>query len=183
MDTTILKTLLDRVPPVIRAQLDAKAPHSATSRVWAIVGGACRDTLLGVEPRDLDIIVWLRPEELEEAFPMHPIQNADREEGDRERDAEGDYTHVTVKAAGVDIWSRWEMPGPWPKMWNFDYTVNCIAVYSDGTVVCHPTAMEDLEARRLVPERGGLYTPGREAHMLAKGFTLCIPAADTVSLW
>ena len=125
-----------------------------------------------MEPRDLDIIVWLRPEELEEAFPGHPTQNAELQEGDRVRDAEGDYQHVTVKATGVDIWSRWEMPSGWPKIWNFDYTVNCIAVYNDGTVVHHPTALEDLEARRLVPERGGLYTPGRVDHMIAKGFTL-----------
>ena len=117
--------------------------------VWA-VGGAVRDTLLGRDPRDLDLVVEGDAAAVARLLEDTPLVH------DRFGTATVNAT-INVAAARRE---RYERPGALPEvelgapiaedLARRDFTVNAIAVrLADGKLEAFPGGLEDLSARRL----------------------------------
>jgi len=117
--------------------------------VW-VVGGAVRDTLLGMDPRDLDLVVEGDAAEAARRLGEEPLVH----ERFGTATANG---QVNVAAARRE---RYERPGALPDvelgapidedLARRDFSVNAIAVrLADGELRSVPGGLEDLAARRL----------------------------------
>jgi tRNA nucleotidyltransferase (CCA-adding enzyme) len=176
--------LLDRLRdlPAVAPLLDALADIPG---VW-VVGGAVRDTLLGREPRDLDLVV-----EGDAAAAARRL-GADTVEYDRfgTATAAGD---VNVAAARRE---RYERPGALPEvelgvplredLARRDFSVNAIAVrLADGAMEAVPGALEDLAAHRLraLHERSFLDDPTRLLRLVRYGARLRFPIEEATRVW
>jgi tRNA nucleotidyltransferase (CCA-adding enzyme) len=117
--------------------------------VW-VVGGAVRDTLLGIDPRDLDLVVEGDAAEAARRLGEEPLIH--------ERFGTATTNgHVNIAAARRERYAR---PGALPEvelgapleedLARRDFTVNAIAVrLADGELRAVPGGLEDLAARRL----------------------------------
>jgi tRNA nucleotidyltransferase (CCA-adding enzyme) len=118
-----------------------------------VVGGAVRDLLLGREPRELDFVV-----------EGDAVAVARRVGGRVIAHERFGTATVSVSGATFDLTSarreRYERPGALPEvelgaslredLARRDFTVNAIAMHlTDGELISHPGALEDLDARRL----------------------------------
>jgi tRNA nucleotidyltransferase (CCA-adding enzyme) len=153
--------------------------------VW-VVGGAVRDTLLGREPRDLDLVV------------EGDAAAAARRLGE---DAVVHDRFGTATAAGeVNIAAsrreRYERPGALPEvelgvplredLARRDFTVNTLAVrLADGELEAVPGALDDLAGRRLraLHERSFLDDPTRLLRLVRYGARLRFPIEQETRLW
>jgi tRNA nucleotidyltransferase (CCA-adding enzyme) len=117
--------------------------------VW-VVGGAVRDTLLGLDPRDLDLVVEGDAAEAARRLGDEPLIH--------ERFGTATTNgHVNIAAARRERYAR---PGALPDvelgapldedLARRDFSVNAIAVrLADGELRAVPGGLEDLSARRL----------------------------------
>jgi tRNA nucleotidyltransferase (CCA-adding enzyme) len=153
--------------------------------VW-IVGGAVRDTLLGREPRDLDLVVE------GDAAAATARLGADAVVHERFGTATA-AGEVNVAAARRE---RYERPGALPDvelgvplaedLARRDFSVNAIAVrLSDGRLEAVPGALEDLAARRLraLHERSFLDDPTRLLRLVRYGARLRFQIEQQTRLW
>jgi tRNA nucleotidyltransferase (CCA-adding enzyme) len=124
-----------------------------------LVGGAVRDILLGATPRELDVIVWGRVEDL-----AHEL--VDRLEGELTLHERFGTAVVRSEIANIDLammrLESYSSPGALPDvsvgtpeqdLGRRDFTVNAIALglageYA-GRIRAAPGALDDLGARRL----------------------------------
>ena len=161
-DLSELSGLIAKVDLQVRAKLDSLG-------TWAIVGGACRDTLLGVPFKDLDIVVWASMEDFIEVFKDVDSSPYLFSKSDK-------YADLTCKFSKAVEYQIWVASPSFkvPNQWNFDYTINCFGVYHTSEVFCHPEALAHLERRELHSAGGCLFSLQREAYMINKGFKLCL---------
>jgi tRNA nucleotidyltransferase (CCA-adding enzyme) len=153
--------------------------------VW-IVGGAVRDTLLGCEPRDLDLVVE------GDAAAAAARLGADAVVHERfgTATAAGD---VNVAAARRE---RYERPGALPEvelgaalaedLARRDFSVNAIAVrLADGRLEAVPGGLDDLAARRLraLHDRSFLDDPTRLLRLVRYGARLRFQIEEDTRTW
>ena len=153
--------------------------------VW-VVGGAVRDTLIGREPRDLDLVVegdaaaaarWLGDGAVvHERFGTASATGA-----------------VNVAAARRETYAH---PGALPDvelgasieedLARRDFSVNAIAVrLADGELAAVPGALEDLSERRLraLHERSFLDDPTRLLRLIRYWSRLRFPLEEATRVW
>ena len=136
---------------------------AAVPGVW-VVGGAVRDTLLGRDPRDLDLVVEGDAAEAARRLGEDPLVH----ERFGTATASGE---VNLAASRRE---RYAHPGALPEvelgapiaedLARRDFSVNAIAVrIADGALEAHPGALEDLAAGRLraLHERSFIDDPTR----------------------
>lgn len=165
MTADALPLLLNRVPASVRARLDS------LEEPWAITGGTVRDTLLGLAPKDLDIITMADVCSLYPSFRDVPGVVFKSAPTWQAGIPSPDASAVLVKLPGIDIWSTQEYDTP--RIPDHDFTLNSIHVWSDGQLTHHPYAFADLFTRRLRPtgrEKRPRNMLRRYQHMIAKGF-------------
>lgn len=125
---------LDRaLPPAARAILERLA---AQGHEVGIVGGAVRDLLLGIPPKDWDMVTSARPDEILAAFPEGRVIGAARETGTVLIPREGAPYEVTpYRGDGLlgDLSRR-------------DFTVNAMALGIDGQLFDPLGGRADLAA-------------------------------------
>lgn len=130
--------------PLAGAQLDDLEIH--------VVGGAVRDTLLGITPKDMDyVVIGARPETLIERgcqpvgqdFPvfLHPISHVELALARTERKTAQGHTGFQVHA---DPTVTLEMD-----LKRRDFTINAMAVSREGTLTDPFGGQTDLDARLL----------------------------------
>jgi hypothetical protein len=158
-----------------------------TGSPYAICGGAVRDHIRGIAPKDYDIMSLASTRELLDRvkrrrstarikapynmggmgktdFPIH--QWVSRE----------DVEQVVIHDVPLDLWSAREYGWTEPKIGAidvFDYTCNAIAVWNNGHVSATDEVIDHIvngKMRMLDPKRA--CRPHRLAHMQAKGFEL-----------
>lgn len=128
------------------ALLSVRAPRAA------VVGGFVRDTLLGLEPREIDVVVEGSAEELARAIggrvTIHPAFGTARAEHDGWAiDIAGARTERYPAAGALPVVAPASIEEDLARR---DFTVNAIAVpLADGEPLAAPSALEDLAARRL----------------------------------
>ena len=153
--------------------------------VW-IVGGAVRDTLLGRDPRDLDLVV------------EGDAATAARRLGDEAvvHDRFGTATAVGEVNIAATRRERYERPGALPDvelgvplredLERRDFSVNTLAVrLSDGEPAAVPGALEDLAGRRLraLHQRSFLDDPTRLLRLVRYGARLRFQIEQETRLW
>ncbi|MEO8688409.1 MAG: hypothetical protein ABI611_09345 [Solirubrobacteraceae bacterium] len=176
--------LLDRLralpgaPPLFEALADSPG-------VW-VVGGAVRDTLLGREPRDLDLVVEgdaaAAARRLGEEAVVH--------------DRFGTATAVGEVNIAASRRERYERPGALPDvelgvplredLARRDFSVNTLAVrLADGELESVPGALEDLAGRRLraLHARSFLDDPTRLLRLVRYGARLRFQIEQETRLW
>ncbi len=176
--------LLDRLralpgaPPLFEALADSPG-------VW-VVGGAVRDTLLGREPRDLDLVVEgdaaAAARRLGEEAVVH--------------DRFGTATAVGEVNIAASRRERYERPGALPDvelgvplredLARRDFSVNTLAVrLADGELESVPGALEDLAGRRLraLHARAFLDDPTRLLRLVRYGARLRFQIEQETRLW
>ncbi len=153
--------------------------------VW-VVGGAVRDTLLGREPRDLDLVVEgdaaAAARRLGEDAVVH--------------DRFGTATAVGEVNLAASRRERYERPGALPEvelgvplredLARRDFSVNAIAVrLADGAVEAVPGALEDLAAHRLRALHAGSFLddPTRLLRLVRYGTRLRFQIEEETRGW
>ena len=153
--------------------------------VW-VVGGAVRDTLLGREPRDLDLVVEGDATAVARRLGEDPLVH--------ERFGTATATgEVNLAAARRE---RYERPGALPEvelgapiaedLARRDFSVNAIAVrLADGRLEAVPGALEDLAARRLrvLHERSFLDDPTRLLRLVRYADRLRFQIEEETRMW
>ena len=154
--------------------------------VW-VVGGAVRDTLLGREPRDLDLVI-----EGDAAEAARRLAEEEPLVHERFGTATANG-NVNVAAARRE---RYERPGALPEvelgapiaedLARRDFTVNAIAVrLADGKLEAVPGGLEDLAARRLrvLHERSFLDDPTRLLRLIRYAARLRFQIEERTREW
>jgi tRNA nucleotidyltransferase (CCA-adding enzyme) len=153
--------------------------------VW-IVGGAVRDTLLGRDPRDLDLVV--------EGDAAAVARRLGEEAVLHERF--GTATAVGEVNIAASRRERYERPGALPEvelgvpvredLARRDFSVNALAVrLADGALEALPGALDDLAARRLraLHDRSFLDDPTRLLRLIRYGARLRFQIEEETRLW
>jgi tRNA nucleotidyltransferase (CCA-adding enzyme) len=153
--------------------------------VW-VVGGAVRDTLLGRDPRDLDLVVEGDAAEAARRLAEEPLVH------ERFGTATANGS-VNLAAARRERYGR---PGALPEvelgapiaedLARRDFTVNAIALrLADGRLEAVPGALEDLSARRLrvLHERSFVDDPTRLLRLIRYASRLRFQMEEETRTW
>ena len=153
--------------------------------VW-IVGGAVRDTLIGREPRDLDLVVEGDAAAVARRLGEDAVLH----------DRFGTATAVGEVNIAATRRERYERPGALPEvelgvplredLARRDFSVNTLAVrLADGALESVPGALDDLAARRLraLHDRSFLDDPTRLLRLVRYGARLRFQIEEETRVW
>lgn len=153
---------------------------------WGICGGAVRDILRGVKPKDIDIMTFENIQSIVDIVrltnPKAIVKGPYYLFGKSKYVPIADYTpksaldKVVISFSGVDIWSSveygWNEP-PKGRIVEFDFTCNAIALWNDKSWSYDDEVVRHiLSGEMKIVDSPRARRPHRLAHMEKKGFKL-----------